>query len=351
MRTRLAIAVVVSALPFSIVSAQSRFTSPPDQTQQNQQQNRQQMRWANMDRNGDGVITRAEWQGTAQAFQNADWDNDGILSGYEVNPNVTRDTRRPNDGYSTQAQQQGRYTYQDRNGDGVITRAEWRGTAQEFQTADWNRDGILSGDEVGSTGTRSNRRLDPAAQQRDARFQALDQDRNGQLSRQEWPDSRQSFFALDRNGDGVVSRQEMVSANDIVGDNSGQAIRRRVGTSGDIVRVNPKEAWTDTGLDVRVGDRVSFDAEGRLQLSEGGPDVSTPTGSTSGRTAANAPLPRATAGALIGRIGNSAPLLIGNQRTIERAPVSGRLYLGVNDDHLPDNSGEYRVSVTIDAGR
>ena len=53
------------------------------------------------------------------------------------------------------------------------------------------------------------------------------------------------------------------------------------------------------------------------------------------------------AGGLIAKIGESAPLFIGAQRTIQRAPVSGRLYLGVNDDHLDDNSGEYRVSITI----
>ncbi len=347
MRTRLALTVVVSALPFTMVSAQSRFTSPPPaQTQQNPRQ----MRWADMDRNGDGVITRAEWQGSAQAFQNADWDSDGILSGNEVNPNVVRNTRRP---VEAQAQQQMRWANLDRNADGVITRAEWRGTAQAFQNADWNRDGILSGDEVWPTAARSNRRVDTAAQQRDARFQTLDQDRDGQLARWEWPDSWQSFTALDQNGDDVLTRQEVVGStigatDNVVAGNSGQAIRRRVGTSGDIVRVDPKERWTDTGLDVLAGDRLYFDAEGTLQLSEGGPDNATPAGSTSGRTAPNAPLPRATAGALIGRIGNSAPLLIGTQRTIARAPVSGRLYLGVNDDHLPDNSGEYRVSVTIE---
>ena len=53
------------------------------------------------------------------------------------------------------------------------------------------------------------------------------------------------------------------------------------------------------------------------------------------------------AGGLIAKIGESAPLFIGAQRTIQRAPVSGRLYLGVNDDHLDDNSGEYRVSIAI----
>jgi hypothetical protein len=152
----------------------------------------------------------------------------------------------------------------------------------------------------------------------------------------------------------VLTRAEVVGTNGAVDDDRsvdtyGSAARRGVvGTSGNIVRVDPTQRWTDTGLVVTQGDRVFFDAEGRLQLSEGGADPATPSGATSGRQASGAPLPRATAGALIARIGNSAPLLIGDKRTIARAPVSGRLYLGVNDDHLADNSGEYRVSVTIE---
>ena len=35
------------------------------------------------------------------------------------------------------------------------------------------------------------------------------------------------------------------------------------------------------------------------------------------------------------------------ERTPVTAPVSGRLYLGVNDDHLPDNSGEFVVTVGV----
>ena len=284
MRNILALAVIVTALPYS-GAAQSRFTAPPAQTQQNQAQ----MRWANMDLNGDGVITRAEWRGSDQVFQNADWNRDGILSGDEVRPNTTRSTRRT---------------------------------------------------------------ADPAAQQRAARFQSLDSDRDGLVSRWEWSDTWQAFNSLDLNRDDVISRAEMLgstaAADDVPVGTSGGAVRRGAATEGDIVRVDPTQRWTDTGLYVAAGDRIFFDAEGTLQMSIGGPDVATPAGATSGRRAAEAPLPRAAAGTLIGRIGDSPPLLIGDQRTIARAPVSGRLYLGVNDDHLADNSGEFRVSVTIE---
>ena len=66
----------------------------------------------------------------------------------------------------------------------------------------------------------------------------------------------------------------------------------------------------------------------------------------SGRQAANAPLSSQMAGALIGRIGDDQPFFIGNRRAV-RAPSSGRLYLGVNDDYLDDNSGAFEVMVTV----
>src|SRR5438270_11002130 len=37
---------------------------------------------------------------------------------------------------------------QDRNGDGVITRDEWRGSDQSFRQRDVNEDGVLSGNEL-----------------------------------------------------------------------------------------------------------------------------------------------------------------------------------------------------------
>jgi hypothetical protein len=58
-----------------------------------------------------------------------------------------------------------------------------------------------------------------------------------------------------------------------------------------------------------------------------------------------APLPRQFAGALIGRIDNGQPFGIGNQASL-RMPASGILYLGVNDDIVSDNSGQFDVVVS-----
>ena len=115
--------------------------------------------------------------------------------------------------------------------------------------------------------------------------------------------------------------------------------------SGSGIVVAARQAWTSTGLSVRRGEVVNFNTTGEVQLSGDGGDLAGSAGSKAGRYAANAPLPRSFAGALIGRIGNSAPFAIGNQATITM-PASGQLFLGVNDDGFEDNQGEFRVEIT-----
>ena len=107
-----------------------------------------------------------------------------------------------------------------------------------------------------------------------------------------------------------------------------------------------RQRWTDTGIDVQAGQTVVFDAQGSMQLSTDGNDTATPSGSDTGRRAAQAPVRQGPAGGLIARVGNRAPIFVGSRGSM-RATTSGRLYVGVNDDYLDDNSGEYRVNVTV----
>jgi len=121
---------------------------------------------------------------------------------------------------------------------------------------------------------------------------------------------------------------------------------RAVGTSGQLVMVNPTERWTDTGMRVEAGDVIVMDAEGTIQMSDDPGDMATPTGSRTGRLAPDAPLPGQPAGMLLGRIDDAPAFAVGSQRSV-RASSSGTLYLGVNDDFLDDNAGEYRVVITV----
>jgi hypothetical protein len=89
---------------------------------------------------------------------------------------------------------------------------------------------------------------------------------------------------------------------------------------------------------------LTFNTTGQVQLSTTADDVAGPNGSNSGRYANNAPMPRVLAGALIARVGNGQPFAIGDQQSLTM-PAAGQLFLGVNDDGMDDNSGEFRVEV------
>lgn len=110
------------------------------------------------------------------------------------------------------------------------------------------------------------------------------------------------------------------------------------------IAVPGNAAWTPTGLTVRRGERLTFSATGEVRLSADAADVANANGSRSGRKVASAPVPEAAAGALVARVGNSAPFPIGESGTVTM-PASGQLFLGINDDHVGDNQGGYRVTI------
>ena len=64
------------------------------------------------------------------------------------------------------------------------------------------------------------------------------------------------------------------------------------------------------------------------------------------RTARNAPRPDLKAGVLLFRIGGTLLGVAGNSGSFT-APHNGELQLGINDDHFPDNSGDYVVNVSV----
>ncbi len=113
------------------------------------------------------------------------------------------------------------------------------------------------------------------------------------------------------------------------------------------IRVPGNAAWVPTNIIVRRGNRLAFNASGQVRLSQES-DVATPAGSTQGRRTAGAPLPSALAGALIGKVGNSAPFAILDGMTITM-PAAGELFLGINDDYVNDNGGEFQVQVQLAA--
>lgn len=103
--------------------------------------------------------------------------------------------------------------------------------------------------------------------------------------------------------------------------------------------------WTNTGFNVSRGQYLRFEPSGEIRLSTNGEDIARAAGALSARHADKATIPTIPVGALIGRIGNGQPFSIGDTTNAFDMPDSGRLFLGVNDDHVQDNSGNYVVKI------
>ncbi len=103
--------------------------------------------------------------------------------------------------------------------------------------------------------------------------------------------------------------------------------------------------WTPTNIRVNQGDTFWFQVTGEIRFSANANDRAGSAGSLAQKYASGAPLPLAFAGALIGRIDNGRPFGIGDQTSL-RMPASGILYLGVNDDNVSDNSGQFQVVIS-----
>lgn len=106
------------------------------------------------------------------------------------------------------------------------------------------------------------------------------------------------------------------------------------------IRVPATGGWVNTGMRVRRGQFVTFNTSGEVQLSYNSNDRARSAGST--RMAPGSPMPAVSAGALIGRVGNSQPFAIGDQASVPM-PFDGVLFLAVNDDERGDNAGAFSV--------
>lgn len=102
--------------------------------------------------------------------------------------------------------------------------------------------------------------------------------------------------------------------------------------------------WNDTGIDVRSGQTIYFDATGTVTWGPGRRDG--PAGERNSPSNPGRPMPNRPAAALIGKVGDGSDhFLIGDDTAAIRVRNSGRLHLGINDEVLYDNRGSFRVIV------
>ena len=127
------------------------------------------------------------------------------------------------------------------------------------------------------------------------------------------------------------------------------------------VAVPAAAGWVDTGIDVEPGQELRFTAAGRIDLQKGNPEASCgPEGID--LVTVEQPVPNANLGALIGKVVQLVARRIDEDSGMEvrdeifvlftvgpegalTVPFKGRLYLGVNENVLRDNGGEYSVVV------
>jgi len=88
----------------------------------------------------------------------------------------------------------------DADSDGFVALSEWSGGFETFDSLDRDGDAVVTRAEFFTRGTRY--------KSREENFLDLDADKDGRVSAREWKWGEQTMSVLDRNGDGFLSRQE-----------------------------------------------------------------------------------------------------------------------------------------------
>ena len=147
-------------------------------------------RFRALDHNNDGRLSRSEWHADAELFSRIDRNRDNTISAVEFKGGEDDD-------------REDRFADLDTNRDGRVTRAEWHGSSAVFDALDANRDGVLTRAEAIGTGDALDARDefrsvdvngDGAIARNEwhwntAAFDRLDANRDGRLTRQEWDNS------------------------------------------------------------------------------------------------------------------------------------------------------------------
>ena len=156
------------------------------------------------DQDKDGLVSREEYPGDPRAFEKADRDRDGKLewkelvrmAGQELE-DIRRRTKSP-----------GKYEFFelfDLNYDRLITLAEYDGPARSFRQVDENGDGVVEYYEIYPE-LRPDRMARARPEPEDLTVIAtLDADGDGRVSRAEWKGSAAAWKRVDRNGDGWLT--------------------------------------------------------------------------------------------------------------------------------------------------
>jgi Ca2+-binding EF-hand superfamily protein len=164
-----------------------------------------------LDTNGDGVVTTAEFQAHAlDRWTQADANKDGKVTADEFKA-----------AHAAHAQEH--FAKKDSNGDGVLQRNEVQKMPDEFFTKlDTNKDGVLSKDEMAAFGPGKH-----FAKVEEGKGLPGDENEDGVITKDEAIAGSQKWAKkIDVNGDGTLSKDELQKAHPHHGFHEGQGPRR-----------------------------------------------------------------------------------------------------------------------------
>jgi Papain family cysteine protease len=112
--------------------------------------------------------------------------------------------------------------------------------------------------------------------------------------------------------------------------------------------ISAAQKWIDTGIDLKQGEKVEISSRGSWSNGGSNPQQVGPTG-FAGVLIGSTLAPNLPLASLIAMVNNST-FLVGELYS-NASPVSGRLFLSMNDDDFSDNKGQLRVSVVYTVHR
>jgi|SoiMethySBSTD1v2_1073268.scaffolds.fasta_scaffold1277828_1 Ca2+-binding EF-hand superfamily protein len=107
------------------------------------------VQWGRLDKDGNGSISKDEWVRDPQVFDRLDANKDGALSPEEARQVAAARVQQP---------RQERWNRLDKDSNGVLTKAEWPRRPEVFDRLDANKDGQLTADEIRAQFARRRKR-------------------------------------------------------------------------------------------------------------------------------------------------------------------------------------------------